>query len=149
MKKTQLTILLCIAVVAVSMCVSQPGPDVTGDATGDVIVTGGPFLIGETMDLPRLICEMHELKGKVIVIHQTGCGACEQVVPNLREIEEENNLTFEYIDLNVDSSRMYELNIHPFYVPTVIVDCTAYVSRQSIWNKEKYETIIKGRLSLQ
>ena len=77
------------------------------------------------------------------------CGACEKVVPLLNDIEEELNLTFEYINLKEDPSRMYELRIQPFYVPTVIVDCTAYVSKESVWSKEKYKAIITGRASAQ
>lgn len=140
MKKTILP--LIVLVLAVSMCVSPPE-----DPTGNVV--HGTFMIGETMDLPNYMCEDHDLRGKVVVIHQTGCWACEKVVPILEEIEQENNMTFEYVNLNVDPTRIYELNIQPFYVPTVIIDCTAYVSRNSVWDKEKYETIIKGRVSAQ
>ncbi len=133
---------LIAVVVAVSMCVSPFGPDVTGDTTGGEVPI---FYIGETMDLPKSVCDINDLHGKVVVIHQTGCGACEKVVPVLNEIEQELNLTFEYINLKEDPSRMYELRIQPFYVPTVIVDCTAYVSKESVWSKEKYKTIIMGR----
>jgi len=144
MKKTILP--LIALVVAVSMCVS---PDNPGTNSTDVVVTNNVFYIGETMDLPASTCEEHDLYGKVIVIHQTGCGACERVVPALEEIEDELNLTFEYVNLQVDPSRIFELNIQPFYVPTVIIDCTAYVSKESIWNKDKYMTIISGRLGIQ
>jgi len=74
----------------------------------------------------------------VTIIHKEGCPACEIVLPILEEIESENNLNFEYIDLATHDgrNRMYEIGIVPYYVPTTIINCNAYIG---VYTKEEYE----------
>ena len=78
---------------------------------------------------------------KVIVIHKTGCPSCAVALLILRQIEQENNLTFYYYDVYIPSqlAEVTKLNIIPEDVPTVIIYGKVYVGART---KEQYEAAI-------
>ncbi len=80
---------------------------------------------------------------KVIAIHSISCSHCRIVIPILKEIEQENNLTFYYYDLSQekDLNKIKELGLAPEGIPTVIIYGKVYVGER---NKKDYEeTILK------
>ncbi len=88
-------------------------------------------------------CEMLKSYGDGIIIHQLGCPHCAVVIPILREIEQEKNLTFSYYDLAIESDRkivLEDMNLLPLGVPIFIYDCKVYVGQRT---KEGYLGLIK------
>ena len=88
-------------------------------------------------------CSMLKSYGDGIIIHQLGCPHCTIVIPILREIESEKNLTFSYYDLAIESDRkivLEDMNLIPLGVPIFIYDCKVYVGQKT---KEEYMEIIK------
>lgn len=78
---------------------------------------------------------------KVIVIHSASCAHCRVVVPILRQIEQEKNLTFYYYDVSVksDLEQVTDLNLAIENVPTVIIYGKVYIGERT---KEEYEAAI-------
>jgi thiol-disulfide isomerase/thioredoxin len=78
---------------------------------------------------------------KVIIIHSASCSVCRVVIPILREIEQENNLTFYYYDASIESqlAQITDLNLAVEKVPTVIIYGKVYVGGRT---KEEYEAAI-------
>lgn len=79
---------------------------------------------------------------KVMVLHQLGCPHCVIVLPILREIEQEQNKTFSYYDLAIETDRkkvLDEMNILPKGVPAVIANCKVYVGQRT---KEEYLEVV-------
>lgn len=99
------------------------------------------ILLDDGMVLPDKTCE--KLNG-VTVIHKTGCIECKKVIPIIKEIEKENDLSFTYYDILIpeDNNKLIsELGIIPKRAPVVIVDCKVYVGLRS---KSDYEDYILG-----
>jgi thiol-disulfide isomerase/thioredoxin len=85
--------------------------------------------------------ETCEKLNRVIVIHKTGCIECNKVMPILKEIEKENDLSFTYYDILLPEDKnelISELNLIPRKAPTVIVDCKVYVGPRSELEYKNY-----------
>lgn len=100
----------------------------------------GVYTIQKSGIIPNDVCINAGIKNSMIVIHKTGCPACQEVLPFLYELETEMGLTFEYINIATpEAQRLTEMGIMPYYVPTVILGCNAYVGSHS---KEQYKGFI-------
>ena len=62
---------------------------------------------------------------------------------SLEELEEELQSDFEFIDVSDPDgyARLTELKIIPSYVPTVIIDCKAYIG---VMSEEEYRELIEA-----
>ena len=112
-------------VVLVSGCTSPDNGTIYIDI-GDVI--------------PDAACAARGINDRVLVIHKTGCTACDIAVPRLREAEQELNMSFEYIN-TVEAGgieRLEDLKIMPYWTPTVLIKCKAY----AVKTKDEYKTLI-------
>ena len=69
------------------------------------------------------------LENKVIVLYSKYCSACKVAIPRLKNIEQELDMQFEYLDLSEESARqrIMELGIVPHYTPTVIANCKVLI----------------------
>ncbi len=139
---------LLIAVVLVSLCVSQPSgtpsaPDAGSQDTGQAdqtqgitgVVTPTPettieaISIEGSTEISQKQCELRKIDGKILVIHAPGCAECPYVVDKIEEYERELGKTVEYIDQNTDAHRLSALQItvpNKVYLPAVIIDCKVY-----------------------
>jgi thiol-disulfide isomerase/thioredoxin len=106
-----------------------------------VVLTSNANPNGSTILKDGITLKNPYFSDKVIIIHKTGCPSCAAALPVLREIEQENNLTFYYYDVYIQSqlAEVTKLNIIPEYVPTVIIYGKVYVGAKT---KEQYEAII-------
>ena len=74
---------------------------------------------------------------KVIIIHSISCSHCRVVIPILRQIEQENNKTFIYYDISIESEYKEVTNILTTRglalegVPTVIIYGKVYVGEKT------------------
>lgn len=99
------------------------------------------YVIQESGAIPNDVCINVGIKNNIIVIHKTGCPVCTQVLPFLEELENEMGLTFEYINVATpEVERLNQINIMPYYVPTVLIGCNAYVG---YYTKEQYRGFIE------
>ena len=78
---------------------------------------------------------------KVIIIHSPSCPHCLVVVPILKQIAQENNLTFYYYDVTkkADIDEITKLGLVVQYVPDVIIYGKVYVGERT---KAEYEAAI-------
>lgn len=92
--------------------------------------------------LPDGLCRSNNFDTRIIVMHKTGCSACEQALPVLESLEKKLNLTFEYYDLaeKDDLEKIKKMEILPQYVPTVLIKCKAY----GLLSEQEYEELIGG-----
>lgn len=81
---------------------------------------------------------------KVIVIHSPSCPHCLVVVPILKQIAQENNLTFYYYDVTnkADIDAINNLGLVVQYVPDVIIYGKVYVGERT---KAQYEAAILNK----
>ncbi|GEM_PF-6188159 len=139
-------LVLLIAVVLVSLCVSQPSETTTGEGasqpeqTEDITenVTPEPqetgpemeaIVIEGPMEISAEQCSLRSMEGKMLVIHALGCAECPHVVEKIQEYEQELGTSVEYIDQNEDTHRLSALEISvpsTLYMPAVIIDCKVY-----------------------
>lgn len=125
--KWALVPLIIAVVLLVSGCTS-PGNGTIYIDIGDVI--------------PDVNCTAMGINDRVLVIHKTGCPACDVALPRLREVEQELGMSFEYIN-TVEArglERLEELKIMPYRVPTVLIKCKAY----AVKTKDEYKALITG-----
>jgi thiol-disulfide isomerase/thioredoxin len=130
-----ISILSIVSILLVSFCISSTNDNNTTNNTQDFILLKDGDTINDD------ICIVRGIKNKILVFHETGCGACAIAIPRLKEIENELNMTFEYIDLATKEgvNKVQELKIAPYAVPTIIVNCKAYTGVRS---KDEYKQII-------
>ena len=137
-------LILLIAVVIVSLCVSQPAE--TGDSMSQPVQTEGimepvtpepqetgpemeAISIEGPMEISAEQCGLRSMEGKMLVIHALGCAECPHVVEKIQEYEQELGTSVEYIDHNEDAQRLSALEISvpsTVYMPAVIIDCKVY-----------------------
>lgn len=98
----------------------------------------------ETMPLDA--CEARNLSDKIIILESKYCGACNVVVPDLKQIEEELSAEFLFLDLSEkeDTEKLKEFKIWPKYTPTVLMGCKVLLGGHS---KEEYKQIIESLLN--
>jgi thiol-disulfide isomerase/thioredoxin len=116
-------IIVIAAVIVILVTTSNKNPD------GQIILKDGM-----TLSDPYF-------SDKVIAIHSISCSHCRIVIPILKQIEQENNLTFYYYDTTnkTELDEITKLNIIPQYVPTIIIYGKVYVGERT---KEQYEADI-------
>ena len=148
MKKTFLLAAVMTAIV-ISGCVTEPIPppnpvdvndtNMSGDQTEDDTLEF--IIIDKEGTIEPGICSARKLDDKIIVLESRYCGACRIAVPILKEIEEELNMEFIFLDLSkqYDSDRLKEFRIMPQYTPTVLVGCDVHIGAKS---KEVYREAI-------
>jgi len=127
---------LFILIIVVSGCITTLSGNLT-DST-DTEIT-----IPEEMEIPAAVCKVKGIDNRVIAIYRHGCPACDIAIPILEKLEEELQEDFEFIDLAdpAGSARIDELKIIPSYIPTVIIDCKAYIGVKS---EEEYRELIEA-----
>ncbi len=128
--KWALTLLMIAMMVLISGCISP------GNGNNETIYID----IGDV--IPDAVCTARVIKDRVLVIHKTGCMACDVALPRLREVEQELGMNFEYIN-TVEAEgfeRLEELKIMPYRVPTVLIKCKAY----AVLTKDEYKALITG-----
>jgi thiol-disulfide isomerase/thioredoxin len=123
--KWVLALLMIAVMVLVSGCAS-PG--------------NGTIYIDIGYVIPDEACAARGINDRVLVIHKTGCTACDTALPKLMEAEQELNMSFEYINTAEAGGieRLEELGIMPYRVPTVLIKCKAY----AVKTKDEYKTLI-------
>ncbi|MCX6741805.1 MAG: thioredoxin family protein [Candidatus Pacearchaeota archaeon] len=108
-----------------------------------VIASNPQWLQPKSGIIPRdgMSLEDPYFSDKVVIIYSSGCSVCKVVVPILRDIEQENNLTFYYYDASIESqlAQITDLNLAIEKVPTVIIYGKVYVGGRT---KGEYETAI-------
>lgn len=108
-----------------------------------VIASNPQWLQPRSGVIPRegMTLEDTYFSDKVVIIHSAGCSVCRVIVPILRQIEQENNLTFYYYDVSVESqlAQVTDLNLAVEKVPTVIIYGKVYIGART---KEQYETAV-------
>ena len=93
--------------------------------------------------IPRDVCDAKGITDKVIVFYSSTCPVCKTTIPRLQLAESRTEgVEFEYILLDSEEgkARMQELEIVPYYVPTVIINCRAYGSMSQMEYEEIIET---------
>lgn len=92
-------------------------------------------IVNDQEMIPEKAC--NEIKDEILVIIKTGCPACAKAEPILKEIEEEKNLKFIYINTAIEEQRseLIKLGFVPEGVPAFIVNCKVHLGALS---KEKY-----------
>jgi glutaredoxin len=100
----------------------------------------GGVLLKDGAVLNETICKQID---NITVIHRAGCVHCAAVLPRLRELEQELNMSFTYYDIAIsqDNGKVVSLNLIPEGVPTVIINCKVYVGERS---KDDYKSAILG-----
>ncbi|MFQ6020606.1 MAG: hypothetical protein ACE5J4_01135 [Candidatus Aenigmatarchaeota archaeon] len=135
-------ILLGIFIIAMVFIIWIIPPMIT--PVNNINVSNDVITIDKTgVIIPDDVCSYRGIKNNVIVIYKTGCGACAIAVPILEELDNELDVNFEFYDLAVQEGRnkVDELKIIPYYVPTVIINCKAYVG---LFTKEQYKSFIEA-----
>ncbi|MEM4702985.1 MAG: hypothetical protein QXP53_00655 [Candidatus Pacearchaeota archaeon] len=84
------------------------------------------LILKDKMIIPQDKCKFLD---KYIFIHETGCPHCANVIPRIRQVEHEFNITFKEYNLAVkeDLDAINRLKILPQGVPCVIIDCKVYL----------------------
>ncbi|MCD6226671.1 MAG: thioredoxin family protein [Candidatus Aenigmarchaeota archaeon] len=95
------------------------------------------------MTIAQNLCEERNLTDKIIIIESKYCSACRIAVPRLKEIEEELNKSFVFLDISkkCDRDELSKLKLTPKYTPTVLIGCDVYIG---VKPKETYEKLIKN-----
>ncbi len=138
-----LLIVLIAAILAVSGCVSEMSGNSTaaGNQTHSAR-PAQPIILSDGMTLAKDQCASRGIEDMVVVFYETGCPACEQAVPVLREIEKDiPGKGFRFLNLMNDRESVEELGLVPSYVPTVVINCRVYVGVRA---KEQYLSYIRG-----
>lgn len=142
---TKLLFGILIGIILVYGCTPEPTiVDITNNITG-VNKIGPIFLEGEGT-IPLELCKERGLNDEIIILESRYCGACRIVVPRLKEIGEELQEEFIFLDLSKkgDLRKMKEFKIIPMYTPTVLIGCDVYIGA---YPKEKYKQPIEKLLS--
>jgi len=85
--------------------------------------------------------------GKISFLYKAGCIPCGKMMPIIKGIEEENNLSVTYFNILVpeENNELQELGLLEYLVeeraPVLIVDCRAYFSVKS---ESEYQRLILG-----
>ena len=86
-------------------------------------------IVKADMEIPD--CELRQLKGRMVFITSAHCPHCKKALPKMEKIIKERNLgnVYENIDTSTDEGRevLEGAGIRVQYVPTLILDCKAYV----------------------
>lgn len=96
------------------------------------------------MEIPR---EAATKIGKVAFLYKEGCVPCGKMLPIMKRIEKENNLSVTYYNILVPdkNNELLELNLldylDPERAPVLIVNCRAYFGVKS---ESEYQSIILG-----
>jgi thiol-disulfide isomerase/thioredoxin len=118
--------------LAVSGCVTERTPPPNPVDVNDTNMTGNHnndnlefILLDKEGTINHEDCTARGFDDKVIILESKYCGACRVAVPILREIEEELNTEFIFLDISQqdDMERMKEFRVMPQYTPTIIVGC--------------------------
>jgi len=140
MKKAGTIIIVLLAVVVVSgfLIYREEASPISGATTAILIEQDGP--------INQNLCEERGFNDKIIVIESKYCGACRIAVPILKEIEQELNTEFIFLDLSKDEDQEYvrDLGIVPAYTPTMLVGCEVIIGAQS---KEFYQKKVEAFLN--
>lgn len=133
-----------ILIICISCCISGNTIEPT-----EVDITNGSglgfILLDNEVSIPQNLCLERNLTDKIIILESKYCGACRIAVPRLKEIEQELNAKFVFLDLSKqeDVERMKEFKIMPKYTPTVLIGCDIYIGAYS---KENYKELISDFL---
>jgi|GEM_PF-1644530 len=151
MKKIML--LAVMAIVLVSGCTNESVPppntiDINGTGMGDDQTNNDVLaliIIEREGTISQEDCIPRGIDDKVIILESKYCSACRIAVPVLKEIEEELNDEFIFLDLSQtnDMNKMEEFKIIPQYTPTVLVGCEVYIG---VKDKEVYKRAIENLL---
>lgn len=108
--------------------------------------TGLEFIfLSDEGTIPQELCSERNLNDKIIVLEKKYCGACKIAVPRLREIEQELQSEFIYLDLSEeeDIEKLKDFKVIPKYTPTVLIGCNIYIGAYS---KEEFKEAIESFL---
>lgn len=122
-----------MVIIAVSGCTNQP-PDYNQTGNHTMIMLSDGTIVDPDECIKRGL-------DSVIVFHSEGCSACAMAVPILEELAGEMDIEFEFIKLSANRERVFELGLMPTHIPTVLVNCKAYVG---VKTKEEYMMLIEG-----
>lgn len=107
--------------------------------------------IDREMTLSEEACTSRGLQDKIIIIASKYCGACQQMVPIIQEIDDEFEYNFKYIDIAEADGQQeyYKLNMDVSYTPTILVGCSAYIGikEKSVYKQIFEEFITKNNLN--
>jgi len=94
------------------------------------------YIVEETGPIPENVCTKAGIEGGVI-IYEEGVHSSTTAVSRIEEVERELGMDFEYIDITDEygNNRVLRLGITPRYLPTVFVNCYAYVG---VFTTEEY-----------
>ena len=155
MKSRIILLGIMIIIIFISGCVieprsPEPNPIFINDTNMSDNQTNNDNLefifLGKEGTIEQGSCSARKLDDKVIIMESRYCGACRIAVPRLKEIEEELNTEFIFLDLSqqCDSDRMMEFRIMPQYTPTILIGCDVHIGAKS---KEVFKQAIEDFLS--
>lgn len=84
------------------------------------------FIIKDKSIIPQEKCNF---LGDYVIIYETGCPFCEQVMPRIEKVEQDFNITFTRVNiaLKQDYETLQLIKVLPEKVPCVIIKCKAYI----------------------
>ncbi|MBT3182573.1 MAG: thioredoxin family protein [Deltaproteobacteria bacterium] len=138
-------VLLSILIIPLASC---SGPSEEVDKKG-VKEAANPYsfddvIVKADMDIPD--CELRQLSGRMVFVTSAHCPHCKKALPKLEKIVKERNLgdIYENVDTSTDEGRevLEGAGIRIQYVPTLILDCKAYVGGKYT---DKYGDILSQR----
>lgn len=132
-----------IAVIAISGCVDEEPTRVN---ITDNITDLQFILLDQEGTIFQELCSERNLTDKIIVLESKYCGACRVAIPRLKEIEEDLQAEFIFLDLSqeCDMERMKQFRIVPQYTPTVLIGCDVYIGA---YPKDSYKQWIEAFLN--
>jgi len=148
MKK--IILLTLMAIVLVSGCTNRytppPNPIDINDTNMSDNQTNNDVLEFIFLDKEGTIkqedCVARRVNDKVIILESKYCSACRIAVPILKEIEEELQKEFIFLDLSQanDMEKLNEFRVMPHYTPTILIGCDIHIGVKS---KEIYKRAIE------
>jgi len=146
MKKTTVLFLGVMVMLALPGCIAIiPEPTAVDISPNNKTNNLEYILLDEEGIIASDLCSERGFDDKVIILESRYCGACRIAVPILKEIEEEEQAEFLFLDLSekCNLEKMKEFRIMPKYTPTILIGCEVLIGAYS---KEKYKALIEDFL---